>query len=99
MRFCFVSNGHDEIWLTHHIQRHFSLRQTDVERDDEKSIRSFDWIGYTNALQIHKNGAIESFPTPFLSIPGKSQNSPCKVMMYKFLGRWRISLFKLRNLT
>mmetsp|Transcript_61536 Transcript_61536/g.134727 ORF Transcript_61536/g.134727 Transcript_61536/m.134727 type:complete len:1116 (+) Transcript_61536:94-3441(+) len=51
--------------------------------DDQESVRAFAWIGFTDKLQIHKKDAIENVPTPFLSIAGKTQNSPCKVVMYK----------------
>ena len=56
--------------------------------DDQESVRAFAWIGFTDKLQIHKKDAIENVPTPFLSIAGKTQNSPCKVVMYKSLGRF-----------
>ena len=55
--------------------------------DDQESVRAFAWIGFTDNLQIHKKDGIENVPTPFLSVAGKTQNSPCKVVMYKSLGR------------
>lgn len=55
----------------------------DEDQDDQESVRAFAWTGFTNTLQIHKKDSIEQVPTPFLSIAGKTQNSPCKVVMYR----------------
>ena len=63
--------------------------------DDDKSLRTFAWSGFTEYLRIHKGSermqtAQENIPTPFLSIAGKAQNSACKVVMYRSLGREKV---------